>query len=353
MQLVSNIKITTTGHSKLDPDSAVHSFGQKVSDHMLICDYSDGDWNQPQILPFGNLSMSPTTLALHYGQTVFEGIKAFATTDDKINIFRIDKFYERFLKSLERMCMPELPWEIFEDGICQLVNLDRRWVPHPSAGSLYIRPFMYATDEKFGVHISDNYRFIIFTGPVGDLYSAPLKVKVETKYIRAAKGGTGYSKCGGNYGGSLYPTRIAKSEGYDQILWTDAEHHQYIEESGTMNVLFVIDGVLISPPVSETIINGVTRDSLLVLAKDMGIPVQESPVSIELLKQGFISNTLTEAFGAGTAAVIAPIALISIEGTDYPLPGYNESSVSVRLKKKLKGIRTGVDEDAHGWNCLI
>ncbi|MGB8190425.1 MAG: branched-chain amino acid aminotransferase, partial [Chitinophagaceae bacterium] len=244
-------------------------FGKYIADHMLICDYIDGEWQTPQIVPFANLSMSPATLALHYGQTVFEGMKAFRMHDDRINIFRMDKHYERLNRSLDRMCMAVVPEEVFMEGLQQLVSLERQWVPGQPGSALYLRPFMYASEARFGVKISDEYRFVIFSGPVGPYYSQPLKVKVETEYIRAAKGGTGYAKCGGNYGGAFYPAKLARQSGYDQVLWTGGRDNKYIEESGTMNVMFVIDDVLVTPPLSDSILDGVTRDSLLTLANDL------------------------------------------------------------------------------------
>ena len=264
MELIEEIVVRKTNHSKIHEVDFDHlEFGKYVSDHMLVCDYRDGEWQQAADCPFANLSLNPATLALHYGQTVFEGMKAFRMEDGRINIFRIDKHYDRFVKSLESMCMAVPPKEIFIDGLSKLVETDKAWVPKQTGASLYLRPFMYASEAKFGIKISDEYRFIIFTGPVPDLYAHPIKVKVETNYNRAAKGGTGFAKCGGNYGGAHYPTRLASEQGYDQVLWTDAKENKFIEESGMMNVMFVINDVLVTPPLSDSILDGVTRDSLL------------------------------------------------------------------------------------------
>jgi branched-chain amino acid aminotransferase len=280
-------------------------------------------------------------------------MKAFRMKDGRINVFRVGKHHERLVRSLTRMCMPVIPIEIFEEGIVQLVKLDSEWISAEPGSALYIRPFMYASEAKFGVHVSQEYRFVIFTGPVGSLYSKSLKVKVESEYIRAAEGGTGYAKCGGNYGGALYPTQLAQKQGYDQVLWTDARYHTFIEESGTMNVMFVIDGILLTPPLSDSILDGVTRDSLLTIANELGINYQEIPISVEQLKKGFNTNSLSEAFGAGTAAVIAPISIINIEGMDYPVRPAPGISVAARLQEYLHGIRTGIHEDAYGWNTII
>jgi len=261
MEVLTAIPVRRANYSRIrEVNFNRLEFGKHVSDHMLVCDYENGDWHTPHILPYANLSLSPTTLALHYGQTVFEGMKAFRMEDGRINIFRIEKHYDRFVRSLERMCMAVVPKDIFIEGLLQLIRLDKAWVPLEPA-SLYIRPFMFASEAKFGVKISDEYRFIIFTGPVPALFSEPISVKVETEYIRAAKGGTGFAKCGGNYGGSYYATRKAKTEGYDQVLWTDAKENKYIEESGFMNAMFVLNNVLVTPPISDSILDGITRDS--------------------------------------------------------------------------------------------
>jgi branched-chain amino acid aminotransferase len=320
---------------------------------MLVCDYAHGSWNTPQIVPYSNLSLSPTTLGLHYGQSVFEGMKAFRMKDGRINIFRVDKHYDRFVKSLDRMCMAIPSKEIFTEGLMQLIELDKGWVPGKSGDALYIRPFMYASEAKFGVKISDEYRFIIFSGPVPSLYVNPIKVKVETNYVRAAKGGTGFAKCAGNYGGSYYPTKLAREAGYEQVLWTDAKENKFIEESGMMNAMFVIGNKLVTPPLSDSILDGVTRDSLLTLAADLGFETEERPVSIVELEAAFHNKTITEAFGAGTAAVVAPIQVININGVDYTLPAYSKESIHNQLKDQLELIRTGQAADIHEWNCMV
>ena len=353
MEMTSAIIIRKSKHSRLqEVDFNKLEFGKYISDHMLVCDFADGQWESPQIVPFANLSMSPSTLALHYGQTVFEGMKAFRMEDGSVNIFRIHKHYERLVKSLERMCMAVPPKEVFVEGLQQLVELDKDWVPE-SPGALYLRPFVYASEAKFGVKVSDQYRFVIFTGPVGPLYTDSIRVKVEREFTRAAKGGTGYAKCGGNYGAAYYPTKIAKEEGYDQVLWTDGRDHEFIEESGMMNAMFVIDGKLITPPTSDSILDGVTRDSLLTLAHLMGIPVEERPVSISELQSAFRNNTITEAFGAGTAAVVAPIGTINIDGIDHHLPEYSHENLMFQLKRRLDNMRSGKEKDVYGWNFVF
>ena len=321
MEIIADIsvrKIKLSGINEVDFDRL--EFGKYIADHMLICDYANGNWKQPQIVPYANLSISPSALALHYGQTVFEGMKAFRMHDDRINIFRVEKHYDRFVKSLQRMCMAVVPKEIFMDGLMQLIALDKAWVPTKAGHALYLRPFVFASEARFGVKVSEEYRFVIFTGPVPSLYADPIKVKVETHYIRAARGGTGFAKCGGNYGASFLPTQNARLAGYDQVLWTDAKENKFIEESGMMNVMFVINDVLVTAPLSDSILDGVTRDSLLTLAKTLGYKTVERPIAVAELEQAFKSGTISEAFGAGTAAVVAPIKTININGIDFMLP---------------------------------
>lgn len=354
MELVTRIKVRKTAHSKLgEVDFNRLEFGKYISDHMLVCDYYDGEWQLPQVVPFANLSLSPATLALHYGQSVFEGMKAFRMKNGSVNIFRIDKHYDRLVKSLERMCMQVPPKEIFTEGMMQLVKMDNAWVPGEAGASLYIRPFIFASEAKFGVKVSDEYRFIIFSGPVGPYYAKPLGVKVEREFIRAAKGGTGFAKCAGNYGGAFYPTQSAREKGFDQVLWTDAKENKFIEESGTMNVMFVIDGEIITPSLSDSILDGVTRDSLIQLAKDKGIKVEERRISTDELVAAFRQNKITEAFGTGTAAVVAPINLIQIDEVDFKLPFYTVNSLMNQLKQQLEDIKTGRADDIYGWNYVI
>lgn len=354
MELVTDIAIRKSRQSRIsEVDFDQLEFGKYIADHMLVCDYADGEWQAPQIVPYSNLSLSPATLALHYGQTIFEGMKAFRMDDGRINIFRIDKHYRRMLQSLDRMCMAPVQEFIFREGLLKLVEVDEAWVPAKAGDALYIRPFVFASEARFGVKIAEQYRFVIFSGPVPSLYADPIKIKVETEFTRAAKGGTGAAKCGGNYGGSFYPTRKARQEGYDQVLWTDGRENKYIEESGTMNVMFVIGDRLVTPPLSDSILDGVTRDSLLTLAQDMGIVTEERPVSVNELKEAFEKGLVKEVFGAGTAAVVAPVSLVGIGGRDFHVPAYSEQSVSSRLKEQLELIRIGLAPDTHNWNSIL
>jgi branched-chain amino acid aminotransferase len=243
--------------------------------------------------------------------------------------------------------------EIFTLGLIKLVELDKQWIPRREDCALYLRPFVIATEKSLGVKVSNQYRFIVFTSPVPLVYANPIKLKVETDYIRAARGGTGFTKCGGNYGGAFYPTHLARQQGYDQVLWTDAAENKFIEESGMMNIMFVIGGALITPPLSDTILDGVTRDSLLTLAHDLGIKTEKRPISVDELENSFRNNTISEAFGVGTAAVVAPVKTVNINDRDFHLPEYNHENLSARLKQKLERIRTGREEDLHNWNCIV
>jgi branched-chain amino acid aminotransferase len=328
--------------------------GRHVSDHMLVCDYTGGKWQQPEIVPYGPFSLMPTSLVFHYGQTIFEGMKAFRTEDGRVQIFRPDKHYERLVRTTERLCMPVVSAELFREGLRRLVELDQHWAPSQDGSALYLRPFQIATDTQLTVKVSDSYRFAVVCSPMGAYFPRPLRVKVERNFVRAAKGGTGFAKCGGNYGGALYPTEQAKAEGYDQVLWTDGQEHAYIEESGMMNVFFVFGDVLVTPPLSDSILDGVTRDSLLVLARDAGIRVEERQVSVKELEEGLERGLVKEAFGAGTAAVVSPIREIGIDGRDYTLAvGVERSSHGYALKQALDDIRYGRSADVHGWNYFV
>lgn len=328
-------------------------FGTYISDHMVVADYKKGEWQEPKIVPYGDMMMSPAMLALHYGQSVFEGMKAFKNKSGQITIFRPQRHLQRFNKSLERMCMPALNEEFFINSLTSLIEVDADWIPTAEGSSLYIRPFMFANEARLGVKISEEYRFIILTGPVAPYFTKPVKIKVEQEFVRAAEGGTGFAKCAGNYGGAFYPTMLAQKQGFDQVFWTDAKEHKYIEESGAMNVMFVMNGKLITPKLVSSLLDGVTRDSILTLASSLGIEKEERRVSIADLEEGFKNGTLTEAFGVGTAAVVSPIASISIHGKNYELPTVGPESFQLRAKKKLSDIRMGTEPDVHGWNYSV
>ncbi len=324
-------------------------FGREFADHMFITDYRDGKWGDFRIEGYRPIEFKPAMLGLHYGQTIFEGMKAYRNINGEIMMFRPTDNFKRLNLSAERMCMPTISVNLMMEGLTELLKLDSDWVPQDTESALYIRPFMFATDEFLGVKPSDTYRCIIFTGPVGPYYKTPLKVMVEEHYTRAPKGGTGSAKAGGNYGGALYPTKLAQEKGYHQILWTDSFEHKYIEESGTMNVMFQIGNSLVTPPTGDTILKGITRDSVLTLAADMGIEVEERRISVDEIKVAHDRGQLNDAFGVGTAATIAPIELIGYRGENMILPPLAERSLSKKIADGLKAIRYGKVDDPYGW----
>ena len=346
----NTIAITQTTTSRLNQVNWDDlPFGLVPGDHMVQANYHDGQWYAAEIKPFHDLQISPFALVFHYGQAVFEGLKAFRQTNGDIVVFRPSKNFERLNKSLHRMAMPVLPRELFMDSLMALLELDRGWVPQKEGYSLYIRPLVFATENRLGVKISSDYKFFILTSPVGPYYPKPLRVRVETKYVRAAIGGVGYAKCAGNYGAAFYPAQLAKEAGYDQVMWTDSKENRFIEESGTMNIFLVEGEKLITPPLSSSILAGVTRDSIIQLAPELQLDVEERRISVEELEGGLRSGKITEAFGAGTAAVVAPIETVGIEGRDYDL-SVGEGTQQERIKKRLSDIRMGRVPDQFGWN---
>ena len=349
-----DIKVNRTPVSRLEQtDFSNLPFGHIYTDHMFVADYENGEWKNFQIMPYGELLFSPAMSALHYGQAIFEGIKAYKLQNGDISIFRPLKNYERFNISAERMCMPSVPEDVFMQGMSQLIELDKEWVPSAEGQSLYIRPVMFATDPVLGVHASETYKFIILTGPTGAYYSKPIRVKIETHYTRADDGGVGYAKTAGNYGRSLYPTVQAQKEGFDQLIWTDSREHAYVEESGTTNVMFMIDDILITPSTRDTILDGVTRKSILQLAQSWGVKIEERRVTVEEVVKAAKNGTLQDAFGAGTAATIAHIAQIGYNGEIYTLPDPATRVFSNKMLKALSDIRYGLAPDEFGWNYIL
>lgn len=349
LQIIIN-KTTQSRVGNLDYNDI--QFAREYADHMLVTDFKGGAWQTTEIMPYGNLSLSPANPAIHYGQSIFEGLKAYKHADGKISVFRPKANYDRMNVSAKRMVMPHIPEEVFMDGLTELLKLDHKWVPDLDGTSLYIRPFLFATDEFIGVRPSQDYKFMIITTPVGAYYSKPVKVKVETHYTRAVKGGTGYAKTAGNYAASLYPAKLAQDAGYDQLLWTDGQNHELIEESGTMNIMFILNGALVTAPIGDTILDGITRDSVLTLARDWGIKIEERALSVTEMVEGLKSGALKEAFGVGTAATIASIEVIANDGVDYQLDESGRE-FSKKLLKELTDIRLGRTEDKFGWNYYI
>jgi branched-chain amino acid aminotransferase len=350
----TKIQIIPTTQSKLPQlDFENLRFGREFADHMFSMEYRDGAWRNAVIKPFENLSMNPAASVIHYGQSIFEGMKAYKNEAGEVLLFRPEENIKRMNHSAKRMCMPELPEALFKEALIELLKLDKGWVPGSESGSLYIRPIYFGTDEYIGVRPSETYRFLIFTCPVNAYYTAPVKVLIETHYTRSTPGGTGFAKAAGNYAGALYPAKLAQQDGYDQLIWTDAITHQYIEESGTMNVFFMTDEGLITPVLSDTILSGITRNSVITLAKDWGIPVIERKISVKEIIEGLKAGTIKDAFGAGTAATIAHIALIGHEGKDYTLPPVESRDFSNRVLVYLRDYRKGKLEDKFNWNLKV
>lgn len=324
-------------------------FGKVYSDHMFMADYRDGEWKNLRIVPYGHMSVSPATPAIHYGQSIFEGMKAYHSASGEALVFRPEDNLKRLNISAERMCMPTLPEELFMESLSMLIDVDRQWIPSSEGSSLYIRPFMFSADEYIGIRPSLDFTFMIILSPVGAYYSTPVKVKIETHYTRAVQGGTGYAKAGGNYGGAIYPAKLAQDQGYHQLIWTDGKEHKFIEESGTMNVMFVIGDTLVTPALSDSILAGITRDSVLTLARSWGMKVEERKISVNELVEGLESGKVKEAFGVGTAATIAHIELIGHEGKDYQLPAVEKREFSNKVYKELEGMKRGNRPDPFGW----
>lgn len=348
------IEIKKTNRSRLasvDMNDLV--FGRVFSDHMLVADFIDGEWQKVSIVPFGKMELSPSISGLHHGQSIFEGMKAYKGEDDRVLLFRPEENFKRMNRSAERMCMPVIPREIFIDGLIRLIDLDRNWVPKGEGKSLYIRPIYFAIDEAIGVKPSEDYRLVIFTSPVGAYYPEPVKVKVERKYVRSSEGGVGFAKAAGNYGAAMLPTRIAQDKGYNQVIWTDAKEHKYVEESGSMNLMFVINGTLITPSLSESKLAGVTRDSILKLARRWNIPAEEKDIEIEEVIKAGNDGTLEEAFGCGTAANIAHIDRINFEGKDYILPPVPQRKISNKIGNYLEDLKKGKIVDELGWTVKV
>jgi branched-chain amino acid aminotransferase len=324
-------------------------FGRVFSDHMFAMEFEDGAWRRPRIVPFANLSMSPAASVLHYGQSIFEGLKAYKRADGSVALFRPQANIARMNRSAHRMCMPGVPEDLFLEALVELVQQDSDWIPEGEDAALYIRPFLFAGDEYIGIRPSDTYRFIIFTCPVRGYYAEPVRVKIETEYSRAFPGGTGTTKCAGNYAAALYPAKLAQDKGFHQLVWTDGMEHKYIEESGTMNIFFRIDDTLITPELGGTILEGVTRDSILRIARDEGVRVEERKVTVEEILKAARSGSLKEAFGAGTAATVAHIQSIAHQDEIFTLSPNAEGGMATGIATKLDAIRRGRSADPYGW----
>ncbi len=347
---ITGIKTNKVSQSRIQQlDHNNIQFGKLYSDHMLVAHYENGKWAAPEIVPFANMNLSPATTFFHYGQAIFEGVKAYKDPNGNPLIFRPQDNWKRMNRSAVRMAMPEVSEALFVEGMKELIALDKDWIPTADGTSLYIRPFMMATDEFIGVKPAEKFTFMIITSPAGPYYAKPVKIFVQDDYVRAFPGGIGFTKAAGNYGASMYPTMKIKEMGYDQILWTDGFEHKYVQEIGTMNVFFVIDGKAITPNTSDTILAGVSRDSVIILLREKGITVEERPLSIDEIVAAWKNGKLTEAFGTGTAASVAPIAELTYKENHIILPPVEEWKLTNWLKQELGDIRYGRKPDTHGW----
>ena len=353
----NTIEIHRTKQSRINEiDFDNLQFGSTFSDHMFQMEYRDGTWNKPRIVPFGNIEIHPVTAAIHYGHTIFEGLKAYRGEDGAIRLFRPEMNYKRMMASCDRMCLPQMDEDLFLSAIEELVRVDHRWVPPGRTQALYIRPVLFATEGQLDVRPSNEYIFLVNLSPVGGYFkegTPGVSLKAEEKYSRAIRGGTGFAKTGGNYAATFKPAHEGKDEGFDQVLWLDGEHHRYIEEVGQMNICFHMNEKLITPSLTGTILHGVTRDSILRLAEDMGIACEERLIDIQEIIDGLKSGSLHEAFGCGTAVVITPVKSIGFRGELYEIAFQNPNQLSKQLYDLIVGIQRGEVEDKFGWTRIV
>lgn len=357
IQTSEKIKIIKTEQSGLSKVNFKDlKFGETFSDHMFAAEYKDGKWTNPEIKPYGNFEVSPATSVFHYGQAVFEGLKAFQYKDGQINIFRPDEHYKRFVRSCNRMDIPPVPEDFFLEGLSKLVDLDRNWVPSDKYKSLYLRPFVIATDNYIGIRTAQSYLFFIIASPVGNYYKEgikPVSLTTMPEYVRAAEGGVGEAKVPGNYAASLYPTRIAKEKGYTQVLWLDGLQKKYIEEVGTMNIFFVVGDTLLTPALHGSILSGITRKTVIRLAERLDIKFEERQISIDELIEAHKAGTFQEAFGTGTAAVVSPVGMIHHMGTQIFLDQDQMGPVAQKMYDTITAIHHGEQSDPDNWCHLI
>jgi branched-chain amino acid aminotransferase len=328
------------------------SFGSIVTDHMMVCDYKNGSWETPKVVPYQPITLDPSSKIFHYGQSVFEGMKAYKDTDNNVWLFRPLENQKRINISSKRLAIPEFPEEYFMEGLKTLLKLEQQWIPQTEGSSLYIRPFVFATGKGFHASPADEYKFIIACAPSGPYFSGKVKVLIEETYSRSANGGVGFAKAGGNYAGQFYPTQLAVAKGYNQVIWTDDNTHEYIEEAGAMNIFIRINDTLITSPISDRILDGITRKSLIELAKEEGINVEIRKIAVKEVVEASENGTLMEMFGAGTAAVISPITAFGYREKDYELPEL-ENSYAALLRKRITDIQYNRAEDKFGWRYKL
>ena len=354
---MADIKITLAETRKPLPDPDTLVFGKTFTDHMFLMNYDAGQgWHDPRIVPYGPLSLEPSCMVFHYAQELFEGMKAYRTPEGKVQLFRPMENALRFNSSCERMCVPAIDPDFFVDAVKALVKVEQAWVPNKKGASLYIRPFVFATDPSLGVHASHSYLFVIILCPVGSYYAEginPVKIYVEDADVRAVRGGTGYTKCGGNYAASLRAGERAEEKGYSQVLWLDGVERKYIEEVGAMNVLFKIDGKVVTPALTGSVLPGITRKSCLELLRDWGVSVEERLISAQELFDAAESGKLEEAWGSGTAAVVSPIGELAMGDKVVTVNGGQIGRLTQRLYDTLTGIQWGTEPDPYGWTVPV
>jgi len=350
---INDIEIEKAKSSKInDVDFNNLKFGHVFSDHMLECNFKDGKWQAPKVVPYQPIVLDPASKIFHYGQSVFEGMKAYKDDEEKVWLFRPLDNFKRLNISAKRLAIPEIPESYFMNGLKTLLGIDKDWIPNNVGSSLYIRPFVFASGNGFHASPADEYKFVICTAPSGAYFAGEVRVLIEEKYSRSANGGVGFAKAGGNYAGQFYPTQLAIDKGYQQVIWTDDNTHEYIEEAGAMNIFVRINDTLITGPTSDRILDGITRKSIIELAKSENIPVEVRKISVVEVVEAAKNGSLKEMFGAGTAAVISPISGFGFQGTDYELPKLDDTYASF-LKKRITDIQTNKTEDPFGWRYAV
>ena len=347
------LEINTVSESKIGQvDFENLNFGKIFTDHMFVCDYANGEWQTPKIVPYGPMTIDPSARVFHYGQAVFEGMKAYKDDNGDTFLFRPDENFKRFNKSSERLAIPEFPEDYFFEGLNTLLKLEDDWIKPGFGNSLYIRPFVIATQASVSASEADEYRFMIICSPAQSYYSGDVSVLVAEKYSRSASGGFGYAKAAGNYAGQFYPTNLAKEQGYQQVIWTDSNAHEYMEEAGTMNVFFRVNDTLLTAPISDRILDGITRKSLIDIAKKEGYKVDVRPVKVSEIVEAAKNGSLKEIFGAGTAAVVSPVKSFGYQGEHYEIEK-QENSYASYFKKALMDIQYNKAEDSFGWRYKV
>ncbi|MDE5991067.1 MAG: branched-chain amino acid aminotransferase [Clostridia bacterium] len=346
------MKITLSKELKQKPDFSKLGFGKYFTDHMLVMDYENGAWKEPEIVPYAPFQIAPATNILHYAQGIFEGAKAYKNSEGKITVFRIDDNFTRMNKSATRLCMPNFDAKVVKEALFELIKIEKDWIPTNPGTALYIRPTLIANEEVLGVHASKKYRFFIILSPVGAYYAnglQPTKILVEENYVRACIGGTGEAKCMGNYAASLMGGELANAKGYDQALWLDGKEHKYVEEVGSMNMFFVIGDEVVTPALVGSILDGITRRSCIEVLKKYGYKISERRISMDEIVEAYEKGQLKESFGSGTAAVISPVGLISYRGKDMVINGGKMGEITSFLYDKITGIQSERYEDEFGW----